>query len=243
MAINSDRGNTPPDRRCTGRIRAIETAEAISKSVFECSHCERLGLPFVRNAAGKFFRFPPTIGSTEPCPLLFVGINPRVSASNHRLHERIVDNWIAFEALRRNRVGSEPYIANRGLERHYNLHVRVATALFPTKHFESVAAVTELHFCASSSSVGLPQASSVCAERYLRDVFASVRPVVVFAVGSHVERVLLQFGSGHGQSTTVTWSGGSANVVPLPHPNAFGPKREPVERAISQARSLLNAQS
>jgi hypothetical protein len=53
------------------------TAETLSTEVFHCLHCDRFGLPFVRDATGKFYRFPPTIGATGPAPLLFVGINPR----------------------------------------------------------------------------------------------------------------------------------------------------------------------
>jgi hypothetical protein len=214
--------------------------ESLSRRVFECAHCEGARLPFVRDAAGKFFRFPPIIGAVGPCPLLFVGINPRVSSSNRQLHERIVRNWVAFETLGRNRVAGDTYIGRPGIERHYALHVKVAQALFPAKPFDSVASVTELHFCASESSAGLPLDTSECANRHFGAVLEGVRPRVVFAVGSHVERVLRANFSRPGGSDIVTYSGGQAGLVVLPHPNAFGPKREPFALAVAQARAFLS---
>jgi len=56
-------------------------------NAFCCSHCDYTGLPFVRSEFGKFYRFPPIIGAVGQAPLLFVGINPRVSDSNRSLHE------------------------------------------------------------------------------------------------------------------------------------------------------------
>ena len=119
------------------------TWDELTSDVFSCMHCDRFGLPFNRIGSGKFYRFPPTIGATGPVPLLFVGINPRISTSNRSLHEAIVNNWTSFEALRRNRFRSDQYIGYRGLEKHYALHVKVASALFPTKSFETVACVTD----------------------------------------------------------------------------------------------------
>jgi hypothetical protein len=215
------------------------TAETLSTEVFHCMHCDRFGLPFVRDATGKFYRFPPTIGATGPAPLLFVGINPRVSASNRVLHDAIVHNHTRFEELRRNRVGTREYIGRDGLERHYALHVDIAHALFPGNPFDSVACVTELHLCASTSSVGLPFNSSECAGRYFGSVLEVVRPVVIFAVGIHVERTLRARVRTRRAEFDMTWQSGRAPVVTLPHPNSFGPKREGFDRAVSEAKRHL----
>ena len=215
------------------------TAETLSTEVFHCMHCDRLGLPFVRDATGKFYRFPPTIGATGTAPLLFIGINPRVSASNTALHNEIVHNQTRFEQLRWNRVGTREYIGRHGVERHYALHVDIAHALFPGKPFDSVACVTELHLCASTSSIGLPFSFSECAGRYLGSVLEVVRPVVIFAVGMHVERTLRARVPTQRTRFDVTWRLGRAPVVRLPHPNSFGPKREGFDRAVSEAKRHL----
>lgn len=215
------------------------TAETLSTAVFHCMHCDGLGLPFIRDATGKFYRFPPTIGATGPAPLLFVGINPRVSASNRVLHDAIVRDHTRFEQLRANRVGTREYIGRPGLERHYALHVDIAEALFPGKPFDSVACVTELHLCASSSSVGLPPSSSECADRYLGSVLEVVRPAVIFAIGRHVKRTLRARSGTQRAEFDLTWQSGRAPVVMLPHPNSFGPKREGFDRAIGEAKHYL----
>src|SRR5712691_1964444 len=108
---------------------------ALVAEVFGCMHCEGSGLPFVRCASTKFYRFPPIIGAVGKAPLLFIGINPRVSYSNRALHDAIVEDPKAFDALSQNRVGNGAYIANPGLETHYALHVRVAELLFPGAAF------------------------------------------------------------------------------------------------------------
>lgn len=206
---------------------------------FSCSYCECTDLPFVRSGFGKFYRFPPTIGAVGQAPLLFVGINPRVSDSNRSLHSNIVADYGAFVQLSRNRVGGRPYIGLRGLEKHYMLHARVAEALFPFEPFESVASVTELHLCASGSSKGLPADSSRCAERFLRSTLEIVSPTVVLAVGKQVERTLKNlFG---GQLGSVCWNSGSAPVVTLPHPAAWGPKHRQTDEAIRLAKAYLKA--
>jgi hypothetical protein len=210
--------------------------ETLSIEVFRCMHCDGLGLPFVRDANGKFYRFPPTIGAIGHVPLLFVGINPRVSDTNRDLHDNIVQNHTRFDELRKNRVGIREYIGQNGLERHYALHVGIAHALFPGKPFDLVASVTELHLCASSSSVGLPYSSSECANRYLTAVLEIVRPFVIFAVGRHVERTLRACFCSRDAGFDVTWQSGRAPVVTLPHPSSFGPKQVGVNRALGEVK-------
>ncbi len=155
-----------------------------------CSHCERLDLPFEVDDGGRPFRFPPTIGATGTAPLLFVGINPRISESNRDFHNALLQDSSAFIELARNRFQGRTYIGKQGLERHYSAHVRIANEIFPEQPFEKVAAVTELFFCASASSRELPFAHSPCAERYFERVLAMVQPHVVFAIGRTVEKYL-----------------------------------------------------
>ena len=216
------------------------TPDELLTAVFQCSHCEGTRLPFVRSAPGKFYRFPPTIGSAGQAPLLFIGINPRVSESNHALHQSIVTDHSAFVQLSKNRVGGQRYIGKFGLEKHYRLHAEVADALFPGAQFEDVAAVTELHFCASETSAGLPSDSSRCARRYLREVLQQVSPTVVFAVGKHVKCTLRTFFAGEGALVAV-WPTGNAPIIALPHPASFGPKLEVRALAITQAALHLLA--
>jgi uracil-DNA glycosylase len=213
--------------------------DQLTLNAFCCSYCEGTGLPFVRSEVGKFYRFPPTIGAVAQAPLLFVGINPRVSDSNRLLHKTISADYGAFVQLSRNRVGGRPYIGLRGLEKHYTLHATVAKAISPFEPFESVASVTELHLCASGSSHGLPPDSSRCAERYFRSILQIVSPTVVLAVGKQVERTLKSLFSG--RLRTVYWNSGSAPVVTLPHPAAWGPKQRQTDEAIRLAKSYFKA--
>lgn len=220
-----------------------DSPEHLSRRVFECMACDRRGLPFLRDSGGRFYRFPPTIGAVGQAAMLFIGINPRVSSSNRDLHEAVSGHWGQFESLRRNRSANRPYIGLNGLERHYKLHAEVARLLFPREAFDTVAAVTELHYCASSSSRGLPLETSFCADRYLAAVLSVVRPVVVFAVGVHVERTLRQHScrsrSCPRGGLALTVGDRYAPVVSLPHPNAFAEKREPTARAVEAARTVL----
>jgi uracil-DNA glycosylase len=134
------------------------------------------------------------------------------------------------------RAGGRPYIGLRGLEKHYALHATVAEPLGPFEPFESVASVTELHLCASGSSKGLPADSSRCAERFLRSTLEIVSPSVVLAVGKQAERTLKTL---FGELGRVCWNSGSAPVVTLPHPAAWGPKRKETNSAIQLAMSYL----
>lgn len=210
--------------------------DQLIRNAFCCSYCDCTDLPFVRSESGKFYRFPPIIGAVGQASLLFVGINPRVSDTNRSLHKTIVADYGAFVQLSQNRVDGRPYVGLRGLEKHYKLHAMVAEALFPFEPFESVACVTELHLCASGSSKGLPTDSSRCAHRFLRSTLEIVSPGVVFAVGKHAERTLENL---FGELGRVWWNSGTAPVITLPHPAAFGEKRKKTDAAIRSAKSYL----
>lgn len=208
--------------------------------VFACMHCDRAGLPFVRSPEGKFYRFPPTIGAASTARLLFVGINPRISSTNEGLHESIAHNLRNFSELAANRIDEGAYIGRKSQEPHYQFHLSVVDALCPGEPFESVAAVTELHLCASTSSKGLPYDSSRCTDRYFGLVLRQVTPLVIFAVGSHVERTLSKkFRTTLRGKPLARWPGGQAPIFTLPHPNAYGAKYEPLSRAIEEARAYL----
>jgi len=219
------------------------TSEELTLKVFKCMCCDRLDLPFKRCRSGKYYRFPPMIGAVGSAPLLFIGINPSISDTNQQLHNLIVEDMVKFIELSRNRVGTSAYIGSPGLEGHYVLHVSVTQSLFPDSQFESVASVTELHFCASSSSVGLPYDYSKCATLYLKSVLEIVSPLLVFTVGAHVERTLRKFFGTRQEGITAKWSTGGAPVINLPHPNKFGPRRVELQKAISIARGYLNTLS
>jgi len=216
------------------------TVDDLIAEVFACSHCEGAGLPFVRSRQGKFYRFPPLIGALRAAPLLFVGINPRVSESNQLLHDHIIESQENFVELAKNRVRGYAYIGQSGLEDHYRLHVRVAEELFPEAQFESVAAVTELHFCASESSNGLPRDTSRCADEFFGSVLRLVLPKVIFAVGDPVERTLSRkFRNTLRGRPLARGVGGQAPVIPLRHPNARGEKERFWQASIDEARKYL----
>lgn len=218
------------------------TLDDLIAEVFACTHCEGVGLPFSRSRDGRFYRFPPIIGATGPAALLFVGINPRVSDSNQVLHDDIIENFDSFAALAKNRVLGHAYIARNGLEDHYRIHIRVAESLFPAMPFESVAAVTELHFCASESSTGFPRDTSRCADKFLGSVLRLVAPKIIFAVGNPVERTLSRkFRNTLRGHPLAEWVAGQAPIISLRHPNSRGEKEKYWQESIAQAAAYLAA--
>lgn len=206
-----------------------------------CTHCDDLQLPFEAADNGvRTFRFPPTIGATGTAPLLFVGINPRVSASNRDFHSALLHDPSAFSELAGNRFRGRTYIGKQGLERHYSAHVRIASETFPEQPFENVAAVTELFFCASESSRGLPVEHSPCAENYFERVLAIVQPQVVFAVGRRVENYLVRRYGVEAPKGLMTWGlADCALVIGMPHPNSRGEKKSKWREAARLARAYL----
>jgi len=204
-------------------------------------HCVPLALPFTLcETAGRSFRFPPTIGAVGTAPLLFVGINPRVSDSNRHFHLTLMGEIAAFRELAGNRFRDRDYMGPQGLEGHYSVHVWIASQLFPGQPFTSVASVTELFFCASGSSVGLPIKHSPCADKYFGRVLELVRPRIVFAMGRGVEAYLVGRFSRGDRSSFATWGHiDRALIISVPHPNSWGEKRSRCTAAVESARTYL----
>lgn len=213
---------------------------ALRSEVYSCDACARLQLGFERPGTQRpFFKFPPIIGSQGHAPLLFMGLNPRRSATNAALHDTIMADPAAFDALAANRVDGRPYIAIRGSERHYRPHAVIASSVFPGRPFEEVAAVTELFLCASEDAGVLGRAGTPCADRFLGRVMRVVEPRVVVAVGRVVEAHLRpRFGPQEGPFRAIV-HGVKVLVVPMPHPNARGEKQARYDDAAAHiAREL-----
>jgi hypothetical protein len=175
-------------------------------------------------------------------PLLFVGINPRVSNSNRHLHNALMCDPSTFLELAGNRFHGQHYIGPQGLEGHYSAHVRIARQLFPDQSFETIAAVTELFFCASESAKGLPAQRSPCATKYFERVLALIQPKVVFAVGSQVESYLVRRFGSVDSKTFVTWGQTArALMIVIPHPNQRGERLSKWQAAAESARAYLLA--
>lgn len=211
--------------------------DALLAAAWSCQACP---LGAVGPGGRPSHRFPPVIGRRGggPAPLLFVGINPRVSTSNRDLHAWLVADFRHFRSLADNRVGAAPYLGEGGQERHYRAHQRVAAAAFPGEAFEEVAAVTELFLCATETSPGLVAGGSPCADRFLTPVLTLVQPRVVLAVGRTVGRVLGTSAPGAAGASVLRWPGGRATVIEMPHPNARGHRSagmRAAEEAVQQA--------
>ncbi len=198
--------------------------EKLLQDVRDCDCCTGFG--FKRPATGgPYLKFPPTIGAAGRAAILFVGINPRISDAsepgvldNEAMYHRIMADPQEFAALARNRDGKERYIAPGCPEKHYHRHVAIVQKLFGSEaHFEDCAAVTELFFCATRDSEGLPIAESPCAARYFERVFLKVRPLVVCCVWKSVLRYFQRLARAGNQSTFVLTLGGhSALVIEMP---------------------------
>lgn len=152
---------------------------------------------FERRPEGRgFYKFPPTIGAAGEASVLFIGINPRISATNRRLHRELAVHESSFQILAGNRVpyngkaGGPRYISVRCDERHYRPHAKViAHAFGEHAAFEDHGAVTELFLCASLDSKLLPR-DWPCAGRYLSRVITQVKPELVVPVGRTVRDFL-----------------------------------------------------
>ncbi|MCX5855727.1 MAG: hypothetical protein NTZ24_14350 [Deltaproteobacteria bacterium] len=80
------------------------------KLVFNCRQCLNRGFRSPRPGA-PYFKFSPTIGASGNSPLLFVGINPRISESNRDLHQYLMADFRNFQAIAANRDGDGKYIS------------------------------------------------------------------------------------------------------------------------------------
>ncbi len=140
-----------------------------------------------------YTKFPPIIGAQGEAQVLFIGINPRRSNTNLKLHEWLMESSDHFDQLAKNHYfDGRAYIASNGPEPHYHSHMIVIEGVFEKgRLFESVAAVTELFLCASEKAPPTFN-KSPCADRYLSRVIERVQPKVIIAVGSTVKKHLGQ---------------------------------------------------
>jgi uracil-DNA glycosylase len=225
-------------------MTAEQNAASFRREVFECSACEALGFGFRRPApAAPFHKFPPTIGAAGKAPILFVGINPRMTPGNQWLHELVMSDRSAFDQLAVNRVNGKRYIQAIGGERHYKYHQGLVECVFGAGvEFEAHAAVTELFLCAKASSLGLPRDGSPCADRYFGRTMIQVQPKVVVAVGRPVEEYLRRLGRGTGPTFTVDLTGTPATVIAVPHPNHHGPRLARWREACRLAKAVITGE-
>jgi hypothetical protein len=119
------------------------------------------------------------------------GVPFEEACSNHKLHDRLIGAEKSFHRLARNRLDDgTPFIHPNSEERHYLSHMFVVQGVFGYEcEFETVAAVTELFLCASTSAPALEE-KSMCAEKYLHVSMSIVKPQVVIAVGATVRKHL-----------------------------------------------------
>ncbi len=215
------------------------------RDVFECESCESVRCGFSRPPGRRgFYKFPPTIGAKGHAPLLFIGINPRISATNQGLHDRTMRDVSNFDELSRNKVRGRRYIAGEdGQEPHYRSHQRLVECVFGRgSRFEEHAAATELFLCATASSSGLPRDLGRCADRWLGRTVRQVQPRVVVAVGKPVEAYLCACGKlspGTSRCFPLVLHGVSTDVIVVPHPNSHVPRIAPWEEACRSTKDIL----
>lgn len=217
-----------------------DPATALRREVYACDACAKLRLGFERPGFGEpFYKLPPLIGAQGLAPILFVGLNPRRSASNLDLHDRLMLDPEAFDALAQNRVENRPYVAVDGDERHYRTHARLVATVFPGRAFEEVAAVTELYFCATETSEDVRRGKNVCAERYFARVVQLTQPRVIVAVGRAAESYLRpRFGPQTGPFRAAP-GGCRLFVVPIRHPAAWGERGGSDDEAAAEVARAL----
>ena len=197
---------------------SMDGHKELLRAVYYCDRCPS-SFGFTRPAAdAPYFKFPATIGAQGPASLLFVGINPRISADNRDLHERLMQSKTEFSKLAQNRDGNNPYIEHGCRERHYHWHVRMVRALFGEQaKFEDHAAVTELFLCATGNAKKLPVSESPCAKLYFERTFLKVRPILILPVWPSVLGYFQKIAKAPGEKCfQLTLGGHSALVAYLP---------------------------
>jgi hypothetical protein len=204
---------------------------ALLDDVYACARCDArtFGFELAEPGAG-YYKFPATIGATAAAPVLFVGINPRRSESNARLHQDVMRSAASFRTLAGNRIPDAQgrpirrYIDRHGTERHYELHVEIVETAFGVRaRFEDHAAVTELLLCASASSPPVDLRTSPCAKAFLARTVDQVRPEVIVGVGATVDEYFRSRATERGDLVFRAVIGRHhAWLVPVPHPNARG---------------------
>ncbi len=204
----------------------------LTRLAYTCNRCAGLG--FEASPNGGFWKFPPTIGASTGIQLLFVGLNPRMDEGNADLYAEVMASLETFQRFSSNRIGRLPYIGEDTPEGmgHYALHLRVASAVFPDKPFDQVAAVTEYYLCGGDRSVTrrLPRPSR-CAPHFLHPLIEAAQPTVVFTLGEvvtdyfrrmeRVPKAVLAF--------TVTIGSREVWIVQLPH---YGARASTATRAF-----------
>ena len=211
----------------------------ILRDAYSCSRCPAI-FGFTPSSSGSYFKFPPLIGANDQADLLFVGINPRRSASNSNLHHQLMSSKKAFKDLAANRVNGSPYIHHDSGEPHYHDHLEIIRQVYgKPRLFESCACVTELFLCASKNSAGLPHPESPCAAHFLPMILEIIQPKVIVAVGS---RVFAYFKTQPGfLEAKDEWAflhhGQKVPVIKMPHPG--NSKLAPSQRRVAiQAAAL-----
>jgi hypothetical protein len=227
-------------------LDAVDATNLIDE-VYGCELCPSSQFGFIRRPNGNgYYKFPATIGAAGEAMLLFIGINPRRSENNLRLHRELAEHRESFRILAGNRVpyngkaGGPRYISPRAEEKHYRPHAKVVTAVFGDgAYFEDHAAVTELFLCASENARRLPRlGKSPCADCYLGRVVQQVMPEVIIAVGVMPRDYLVAWSVGHGDGVwRVEIAGHQAWAVYLPHPR-FGVPQAEIERVAAQIRRI-----
>ncbi len=190
------------------------------RDAYFCKRCPaKFGFRISPN--GSYFKFPPLIGATRPVDILFVGINPRRSSSNHCLHDALMTSKEAYKNLALNRINDSPYIHPSSNEPHYQHHLEIIRRVYrDARSFESCAAVTELFLCATAKSEKLPYPDSQCADHFLPQVLNIVQPKAIVAVGS---RVMSYFKTKPAKvcasdEIVIILAGHEFTVMKMPHP-------------------------
>jgi uracil-DNA glycosylase len=162
--------------------------------VYRCHRCpEIFGF---RSPAGQnqpYYKFPPLIGAAGHAKILFVGINPRISNTNQKLHDRLIESKESFCRLAQNRLDDgTSYISLNAEEKHYQSHMLIIEGVFGNQcEFEKEAAVTELFLCASKNSpTNALETKSACAVQHLKISLNIINPQVIIAVGAIVRKHL-----------------------------------------------------
>jgi hypothetical protein len=159
------------------------------------------------------------------------------------LHEKLMADIGTFETLAQNWDGRTAYIAARGPEPHYQVHIEIVETVFGCgPKFENHAAVTELFFCASVDSAHLGNVGSRCADRYFEGVLKLVAPKVVVCVGARVFRYFRNRYGGEGEKFPLQFGQLMEEVVRIPHPNAYisrEKRQAEMSKAITHIRMSL----
>lgn len=185
--------------------------------------CAGSGFGFSRTASGvPLSKFPPTIGSSGPAPLLFIGTNPRISNTNIDLYAEIMQNPDSFHLLGQDIRHGQSYLRHGEPGRHYDLHLAITEKAFPSRPFSAVAAVTELFLCATTDEQALPKTGSVCSDLYLDRVARQVLPRVIVTVGAKARNYIAGRRVCTGSPFKARVGDSVVVVAAVPHPAGWG---------------------